>query len=145
MSDTRAEWLYPGSRLGLPQAGVGSVAGWGSRLLALLLDWAAANAAAFALVRDTDMWSARSGLQWVPLVVWFLEVWLLTALTGASLGQRLLRLAVLRLDCRPVGLWRALVRTGLIAAVVPPLVFDRDGRGLHDLVVGTVVVRAPRR
>ncbi len=51
---------------------------------------------------------------------------------------------MLRLDHRTVGLWRALVRTALIALVVPPLVFDRDGRGLHDMAAGTVVVHAPR-
>ena len=34
-----------------------------------------------------------------------------------------------------------LLRTALIAVVVPPLVRDVDGRGWHDRAAGTVVVR----
>lgn len=131
-----------GVRLGLPVTGPGSVAGWGSRVFALALDWLLANLAALALLRTYAVWSSRSGLTWVPFAVWFVEVWLLTALTGASAGQRLRRLQVIRLDRRPVGLTKALLRTALIALVVPPLVYDRDSRGLHDKVAGTVVVRA---
>lgn len=134
---------HPGSRLGLPATGPGSVAGWGRRLAALALDWLLANLAAVAITQSREVWSAQSSLGWVPLLVWFLEVWVLTALTGASAGQRILGITILRLDHRPVGLQRALVRTGLIMLVVPPLVFDRDGRGLHDLAAGTVAVRGP--
>ncbi len=133
-----------GVRLGLPATGPGSVAGWGSRVFALALDWLLANLAALALLRTDAVWSSRSGLTWVPFAVWFVEVWLLTALTGASAGQRLRRLQVIRLDRRPVGLGKSLVRTILIALVVPPLVYDRDGRGLHDKVAGTVVVHGER-
>lgn len=134
---------HPGSRLGLPASGPGAVAGWGRRIGALALDWLLANLAAVAVTQTRDVWSAQSSLGWVPFVVWFVEVWVLTALTGASAGQRILGIAVLRLDHRPVGLWRAAVRTALTSLLIPPLVFDRDGRGLHDLAVGTVVVRGP--
>lgn len=136
-------WRYRGQRLGLPEDGPGSVASFGARLLALLVDWVLANLAAVAIVRDSAVWSPTSGAQWVPLAVFLVEVWLLTALTGASAGQRLLRLTVLRLDRRPVGLRAAAIRTALIALVIPPVVTDRDGRGLHDLAAGTVVVRGP--
>lgn len=136
---------YPGKRLGLPPEGPGSRANFGSRIVALMIDWLLANLAAFALVRDPAMWSAQSDLRWVPLAVWFVEVVVLTALTGASAGQRLWHLQVIRLDRQRMGLWRSLVRTILIMFVLPPLVTDQDGRGLHDLAVGTVVVRAPRR
>jgi uncharacterized RDD family membrane protein YckC len=30
----------------------------------------------------------------------------------------------------------------LILLVLPPLIVDRDGRGLHDRLAGTVLVRA---
>ena len=36
---------------------------------------------------------------------------------------------------------RAVLRTALIALVLPPLVRDADGRGLHDRAAATVVVR----
>jgi hypothetical protein len=38
--------------------------------------------------------------------------------------------------------WRALVRTALLVLLVPALVFDRDGRGMHDRLTDTAVVRA---
>lgn len=134
----------PGARLGLPAAGAGAVASWGSRLLALAADWALANAVAVALV-GTAAWSPQRGAAaWLPLLAWAGHVWLATATTGASIGQHLVGLRVIRLDRRRVGLWPALIRTVLIGLVVPPLVWDADRRGLHDRAVGTVVVRGPR-
>ena len=43
-------------------------------------------------------------------------------------------------DPRPIGLIQAFVRQILIALVIPPLVFRPDGRGLHDLAVGSATV-----
>jgi uncharacterized RDD family membrane protein YckC len=48
---------------------------------------------------------------------------------------------VARLDGRPVGFGWALLRTLLLLAVVPPLVTDRDLRGLHDRAANTIVLR----
>jgi hypothetical protein len=44
-------------------------------------------------------------------------------------------------DRRHVGLGRAVVRSLLIALVVPPLFADSDGRGLQDRFTATAVVR----
>lgn len=134
---------YRGRELGLPAAGPGSVAGFPVRILALLVDWAVANAVAFAIAGPAA-WSAGSQLFWLPLTVWFLLVTAATGLTGASAGQWLLRLRVIRLDRQPVGLPRAAARTALIALVLPPIILAADGRGLHDLALGTVVVHGPR-
>lgn len=81
---------------------------------------------------------------WLPLLYWFVTVSLSTALTGASIGQHWLKLRVIRLDRRPVGLLRGGLRTALIALVIPPLVLDGNGRGLHEVATGTVVVNGPR-
>jgi uncharacterized RDD family membrane protein YckC len=127
---------------GLPEAGPGSRAGWGRRIVALFVDWLIANALA---VFATGAWPGTGEfVAWWPLLVWAVLVWLSTSLTGASLGQHLLRLRVIRLDRQPVGLLKGGVRTVLIALVIPPLVLDGDGRGLHDMAVGTVVVHGPR-
>ena len=40
-----------------------------------------------------------------------------------------------------VGLW-AVPRTILVGLLIPPLLQDADGRGLHDRLCRTVVVRA---
>jgi uncharacterized RDD family membrane protein YckC len=75
------------------------------------------------------------------MLVFLCEASLLTALVGGSFGQLLVRIAVVRGDRRPVTLSRALLRTALVCLVVPPLIYDRDHRGLHDMAVGTVVVK----
>ena len=122
---------YPGEKFGLPENGPRSVASMGRRLLALLIDWLASTGVALAIFRSPG-WT---------LVVFSVEVWLLTALTGFTLGKRVLGIRVARLDGRPVGFGWALVRTILLIAVIPPLVTDRDLRGLHDRAANTIVLR----
>lgn len=107
------------------------VAGVGRRLGALLIDWLMCEVIAFALFHD---------LYWT-FVVFAVENYLLTALTGYTAGKRLLGLRVARLDGKPVGLVWALVRTILLLTVIPPLIFDGDLRGLHDKAANTVVIR----
>jgi uncharacterized RDD family membrane protein YckC len=131
---------WPGQRLGLPEEGPGSVAGWGRRLLALCVDWLLSMLAVGAFVGGR-VWSGEGFASWGPLAIFLVEVWLLTGLLGASAGQRICGLAVVRVDRRPVGLLPSLVRTLLIALVIPAVIYDRDQRGLHDLAAGTVVVR----
>ena len=63
-------------------------------------------------------------------------------LFGQTPGMRLvgLRLAHPREGAR-LALWRAVVRTALLCLLVPALVVDADGRGLHDRLTDTAVVR----
>jgi len=131
---------YAGERLGLPQDGPGSVAGWGRRILALFVDWFASLLVGGAIA-GRGVTSSGTWESWLPMLVFLVEATLLTALMGGSFGQLLLRVVVARIDGSPVSLLRALLRTALICLVVPPLVFNRDQRGLHDLAAGTVALR----
>jgi uncharacterized RDD family membrane protein YckC len=132
---------YPGERLGLPEHGRGSVAGWGRRILALVIDWAASTLVAIA-VTGVGGWLDGSVLsESLPLLVFLLEATVLTALLGGSFGQLACKVVVARLDGRPVNLLQALARTLLICLVIPPVVFNRDQRGLHDLAVRTVTLQ----
>ncbi len=131
-----------GRTLGLPASGPGSRAGWGRRFVALFVDWMIANILVVITTGATP-WDADF-VTWLPLLYWFVTVSLSTALTGASIGQHWLKLRVIRLDRRPVGLLRGGLRTALIALVIPPLVLDGNGRGLHEVATGTVVVNGPR-
>jgi uncharacterized RDD family membrane protein YckC len=79
--------------------------------------------------------------QYLTIAVFAVETYLLTALTGFTVGKRLLGLRVVRLDGKPVGFLWSLVRTLLFLAVIPALVFDGDLRGLHDKAADTVVIR----
>ena len=123
---------YAGQRLGLPDQGRGSVAGFGARIVAYLIDSVACTLIAYGLFRD-QRWT---------LPVFVLEVALVTWLAAGSAGQLVHGLRIVRLDGQPVGLPRALLRTVLLGLLVPAVVWDRDGRGLHDKAAGTVVVRA---
>jgi len=122
---------YPGEKFGLPEKGPGSVAGMGRRLGALLIDWVICTLIALAAFHD----------QYWTLAVFAAQDYVLTALTGLTLGKRLTGIRVARLDGKPVGFLWALVRTVLLLTVVPPLVADRDLRGLHDRAANTVVIR----
>ena len=122
---------YPGKDLGLPQHGPMSVASMGRRFLALLVDWLLCMLIAY--------WLTRS--QFWTIAVFTVEVYLLTAMAGTTVGKRLLGIRVIRTGGGPVGFRWAAVRTLLLLAVVPPLLSDRDLRGLHDRAADTVVVR----
>lgn len=128
---TRRISAYPGERFGLPEEGPTSVPGMGRRLVALFIDWIVCAIIATGLLHS----------QYWTLAFFAAETWILTALTGTTLGKRLLGMRVARLDGKPVGLGWGLVRTILLLAVVPPLVIDSDRRGLHDKAANTIVVR----
>lgn len=126
------EQAYAGQRLGRPSSGPGSVAGFGARLVAFLVDSVMCAVIAWGIPREPALTTP----------IFALEVLALTWLAGGSAGQRVRGLRVVRLDGRPPGLPRAALRTLLLVLLVPALVWDRDGRGLHDKAAGTVVVHA---
>jgi uncharacterized RDD family membrane protein YckC len=126
---------YPGKQFGLPEEGPRSVAGVGRRLGALVVDWLACDLISLAVFHT------RLASQLGTLLFFGAEVWLLTALTGFTLGKRLLGIRVARIDGKPVGLVMSLLRTILLLLVVPALVLDRDLRGLHDKAARTIVIR----
>ena len=139
MVERTADIGYRGKRLGLPESGPGSLATFGRRLGALVIDWVACEVVA-SLFTHGHIRFGTPDFSLVVLGVFALEVFVLTWLAGASFGQKLLSLRVTALDGRPVGPLRSLVRTILICLVIPPLIWDRDGRGMHDRAGLTAVV-----
>jgi len=142
---TADDEFYPGQDFGLPEFGRGSVAGWSRRFGALLIDWIASSVIAIAFFYHPAAGHASSVFiaprLWTP-AVFGIQDWLLTALTGFTLGKRLVGVRVARLDGRPVGLVRGFVRTVLLMLLVPALMMDRDLRGLQDKAANTIVIRA---
>jgi uncharacterized RDD family membrane protein YckC len=114
-------------------------AGWGRRILALFVDWITCLAVVEGLVAAGVLGGNPNGLGTMALFV--LESALFTAVAGGSFGKLATRLRVVRQDdpAQPVSLLRALVRSVLVALLVPPLL-TFDGRGLHDLAAGTRTV-----
>jgi uncharacterized RDD family membrane protein YckC len=128
---------YRGQRLGLPEYGPGSMATLGRRVVALFIDWIAAMIISRALVGNPE----TTLESFATLGIFAVEVTVLTWLWGSSFGQRIVGLRVVG-RTRRLGLIAALLRTVLICIVLPPLIWDADGRGLHDKAVDSVVVRA---
>jgi uncharacterized RDD family membrane protein YckC len=61
---------------------------------------------------------------------------------GGSIGHRIVGLRLVPMAGGWVGIWRPVVRTVLLAIVIPALVWDSDQRGFHDKVAGTVLLRS---
>jgi uncharacterized RDD family membrane protein YckC len=133
------EETYPGQRLGLPPEGRGSLASWGSRVAALILDWAACMAVAVILF-GTPVLTGSGWRAWMILATFFVQSSLLVTAVNGSFGQLVCRIAVVRVDREPVGLLRAVLRAALVSLALPPLVVGADRRGLQDLAANTVVV-----
>ncbi|MDQ0953016.1 putative RDD family membrane protein YckC [Streptomyces phaeochromogenes] len=132
-----ADFGYRGEQLGLPESGPGSIARPGRRLAALAVDWGLCLLIAYGLI--TDGYGQATG-NWALAV--FFGVSVLTVGTiGFTPGKRLFGLRVLALDTGTVNPLRALLRTVLLCVALPALIWDRDGRGLHDRLARTVEVR----
>ena len=140
------EFRYPGNRLGLPEEGPGSVAGWGRRVVALFVDWLIAGLIASAVTGKT-MWAGGNDFNTAQLVSFFAMSAILTGLGGATIGHRLLGLRVIRTQpggtgyAAQVGLLGGAIRAFLLCLIIPAVVYDRDRRGLHDKAANTIVIR----
>jgi uncharacterized RDD family membrane protein YckC len=121
---------------------VPETASWLHRIAALFVDWFASTLVVIAFAgpsgwRD-DPWSGS----WT-LGVFVVESALLTTLLGGSFGKLVTRLRVIRADGSgaPISLLVAFIRSVMVALVIPPMIFRPDGRGLHDMAVGSATVR----
>jgi uncharacterized RDD family membrane protein YckC len=132
---TPSQHRVRGASLGLPADGPGALAGFGTRIGAFLVD-AVGSALIAGLFTAPDLPG-----NWALAVFAAVTVVSLVAF-GQTPGMRLLglRLAHPRAGER-LAPWRAVVRTVLLCLLVPALVVDSDGRGLHDRLTDTAVVR----
>jgi uncharacterized RDD family membrane protein YckC len=119
----------------LPADGPGSLAAFGTRVGAFCVD-----ALGSALIAGLFTAPALPG-NWALATFAAVTVVTLVAF-GQTPGMRLLglRLAHPRPGQR-LAPWRAVVRTALLCLLVPALLVDSDGRGLHDRLTDTAVVR----
>jgi uncharacterized RDD family membrane protein YckC len=140
LEDQGMDFGYPGQRFGLPKQGIGSVARMGRRIVALTLDWTAAILVTHLVFPDLVYGS--EGFAAATLGIFALEVILLTATTGASFGYKIAGIKLISVSTARVKFIKVLARTALLCLVVPALIWDRDGRGLHDKTVGTITMRA---
>jgi len=124
------EWR--GQRLGLPRDGAGSVAGFGRRIAAIFVDWVPCAVLAQLLTENPE---------WSAMVFFALLTVSSVTLFGRSPGHAAVGIRVAMLDGSLPPFRAVVVRTVLICLAIPPVVYNADGRGLHDRAAGTVVLR----
>lgn len=116
----------------MPPSGTGSIARAGRRVAAIIIDWGAAVLISVAFFSYDPV---------ATLAIFAAVQVLFIPTLGGSPGHRLLGLRLELAGGGWVGLWRPIVRTALLALVIPAVIWDPDQRGLHDKAVGTVLVR----
>ncbi|GGU78369.1 RDD family protein [Streptomyces filipinensis] len=137
MEEAGADFGHRGEQLGLPADGPNSIARPGRRLGALAVDWGLSVLIAYGLV--TDGYSPATS-NWALGVFCVMSV-LTVGTIGFTPGKRLFGIRVVALETGTVNPLRAVLRTVLLCLAVPALIWDRDGRGLHDRLAKTVEVR----
>lgn len=134
---------WRGERLGLPESGVGSVAGGGARLLGLIIDLVLASLVTTLFVKP----DLQDPAVMQTFNLWSVGVWAVITIVSAGFfgftpGMGAVGIRVGRLDgAQMVGLWRAVVRTALTFVIIPAAIRNIDGRSWLDRLTGTVVVR----
>lgn len=130
------------------------MAGLGRRVVGILVDWGLASLISYAFFGFDE---------WATLAVFAASTVVLVATLGTTIGHRVAGIQVVRLAdlvtvvagserrrgqeapvpalLRPPGLLLGLTRTVLLCLVIPAVVWDGSGRGLHDVAAGTVTVR----
>lgn len=121
----------------------------GPRLFGIAIDWtlsllissgffaSASYAGATGLER-----ALFAGAPLATLAIWAVQHLILVATIGTTIGHRVVGIRVVRQDADgPVGFLKAGIRTVLLALVLPAVVWDSEGRGLHDRAAGTRLIR----
>ncbi|WP_422736177.1 RDD family protein [Micromonospora sp. WMMD729] len=110
----------------------------GRRFGALIIDWVLC-----LLVANIFADPVRDG--WAPVLVLILEYGLFLGLFAQTPGMYITKVRCVNWhDGGRIGVPRALARGVLLALVVPALIMDQRRRGVHDRLVGSVIVDAPR-
>lgn len=123
-------------------------------MVGILVDWGLASLISYAFFgRD----------EWATLAIFGVSTAVLVATLGTTIGHRVVGIQVVRLGdlttvlqaasssrapapaapalLPPPGLLLGFLRTVLVCLVIPAVVWDSSGRGLHDVAAGTAVVR----
>ncbi len=122
----------------MPPSGAGSIARFGRRLGGVAIDWF------LCLLIAQGVWGAGWGetgpRSFIPLAVFAVENLLLVGTIGMTVGHRLVHIQVRNVAEGRAHPLQVLVRTVLLCLGLPALIWDRDGRGMHDRIANTVIV-----
>ena len=104
----------------------------GRRIAAIAIDWAT------AVILSVAFFSYDP---WATLIIFAVAQVVLLLTANGSIGHLLLGMRVVPVKAGYLGVWRPFARTILLCLVIPAVIWDRDQRGMHDRLIGTVLVR----
>ena len=120
------------------QGAAGTPAGFGRRLLAFAVD--AVVSIGIAVI--TGHRPPSTDYQVIVYLAFLFLEFAFVSLAGQTPGMRVAGIVVVRArDGGRPGVQWVLLRTVLLAAVVPALIVDSSGRALHDRASGTSMLR----
>ena len=120
-----------------PSSSGPETAGFGRRLGAVVVDWLICQGVALLFLGTSSRGAAAAFL---PLGIFALLTFLFVSVTGSTVGHRLFGLQVWQVRPGSFPL-QVLVRTLLLCLFVPAVLSTGDGRGYHDVIAGTRIVR----
>jgi uncharacterized RDD family membrane protein YckC len=121
-----------------PESGPGSVAGIGVRIKAFIID----SVLCILIALAAGFRPGRTGYELTVYGSFLLIELLFVSVAGQTPGMRVSGVAVVRFaDAKRAPFRWVLVRTLLLATVLPALVVDPSGRAMHDRAAGTVMIR----
>jgi uncharacterized RDD family membrane protein YckC len=129
-----------GESLGLPAEGPGSLATPGIRIVAFVIDAIVAN----LLAGVPYLFGVRYGpgeRGYAVYAAFLIMEFVLVSTAGATIGKQLFGIRVVRVDGDRLTWPWVLARTLLLGTLIPAVVWDRDGRGLHDKAAGAITIR----
>lgn len=100
-------------------------------MLGILVDWFASMAVALVFFAGDPL---------ANLVIFAVTTWVLQATLGTTIGHRLVGVATRTEAGTAPGFRRALIRTVALCLLIPPVITDAHGRGLHERWSGTHIV-----
>ena len=113
----------------------------GRRFAALMVDWLACYFIVAASAGGLGAMASNRSL--TVLGLFFVEIAILSALQGATLGHRLFGIRIIRFaDGGAISPVQALIRSALLVTVIFAVTFDENGRGIHERLSGSVLTRS---
>jgi uncharacterized RDD family membrane protein YckC len=112
----------------------------GRRFAALMVDWLACYFIVAASTGGLGAMAPNRSL--TVLAMFFVEIVILSALQGATLGHKIFGIRIVRFaDGGAISPIQALIRSGLLVTVIFAITFDENGRGMHERFSGSVLTR----
>ena len=113
----------------------------GRRFAALMVDWLACYFIVAASAGGLGAMASNRSL--TVLGLFFVEIAILSALQGATLGHRIFGIKIVRFtDGGAITPVQALIRSALLVTVIFAITFDENGRGMHERLSGSVLTRS---